>query len=615
MRSKSAIYVFVLLLLPLLTSWAQGDPPTRVGRISYLEGAVSFHASRQSENSAPADTQSNGADKAQWAPAQLNYPITTGDALWADADGRFEIQIGAAEIRADHDSEIDMAQLDDDATLLRVDQGVVNVHVQASTHARFAVMTPHGQVDLIKPGNYHVEVDDANANDHAPQVRITTLEGEAHIDTARAALEIRPGESAIIDGDPIDVTLVEGNATDFDNWALSREQREQDQIATRYVSPEMTGYADLDRAGRWADDPDYGTVWYPAVADDWAPYHYGHWAYVGPWGWTWIDDAPWGFAPFHYGRWVYVHRAWGWCPGERVVRPVYAPALVAFVGGAHWGVAVTGGSAPIGWIPLGPHEVYRPYYHASANYVRNININHVDKTVINNITINDVHENNFRNRNAVTVVNGETFTHGRPVFGKTLPVSRDAAVNAQPLQNINQIKPEHVVNAAHTSQPTDSHPSLQAHMPVPQPNPRAEMNRIDKNTDERTHGFENRSALDGRSFEDNARRPAANNTAGAQPPAENIRRQPQTNFENRERSENYRTPPIVHAPPLHSQWHPQEAPREHAPVNLPHPQQSTQIRPTPQGWQRAPAQPAAHPEPHAERRSMPQQEQQHRDRS
>lgn len=92
-------------------------------------------------------------------------------------------------------------------------------------------MTPHAQVDLIKPGSYHlevnhIEVNAGDANQRAPQVRITMLEGEAHMDTARAELEILPGESAVLDGDPVNVTLVEGEATDFDAWALSRERED-----------------------------------------------------------------------------------------------------------------------------------------------------------------------------------------------------------------------------------------------------------------------------------------------------------------------------------------------------------------------------------------------------
>src|SRR5437879_11163840 len=103
--------------------------------------------------------------------------------------------------------------------------------------------------------------------------------------------------------------------------------------ASNYVSQEMTGYEDLDDYGRWRYVSDYGPVWIPAsIPVGWAPYRYGHWVWIRPWGWTWVDDEPWGFAPFHYGRWAYVENGWCWVPGPVVVRPVYAPALVVFVG-------------------------------------------------------------------------------------------------------------------------------------------------------------------------------------------------------------------------------------------------------------------------------------------
>jgi hypothetical protein len=77
---------------------------------------------------------------------------------------------------------------------------------------------------------------------------------------------------------------------------------------------------------------------------------------------------PWGFAPFHYGRWALVHGRWVWVPGARVHRPVYAPALVVFVGS----------DIKIGWFPLGPREPYLPAYPASRTYIKNVNVTHVE---------------------------------------------------------------------------------------------------------------------------------------------------------------------------------------------------------------------------------------------
>src|SRR5262249_18744748 len=136
----------------------------------------------------------------------------------------------------------------------------------------------------------------------------------------------------------------------WDQWCSTRDNRAEQSLRTAetYVPPDMIGAEDLGQYGGWRNKPSYGPVWGPpSVGVDWAPYRYGHWAYVMPWGWTWIDDAPWGFAPFHYGRWVRAGWGWVWVPGQRV-RPVYAPALVAWVGGVE--VAVGGGGLAA-WIP------------------------------------------------------------------------------------------------------------------------------------------------------------------------------------------------------------------------------------------------------------------------
>src|SRR5262249_32648898 len=147
-----------------------------------------------------------------------------------------------------------------------------------------------------------------------------------------------------------------------------------------YVSPDMTGAEDLAEYGSWDQAPEYGAVWYPSdVPADWEPYHDGHWDFVAPWGWTWIDDQPWGFAPVHYGRWAFIGNRWGWCPGRFERHAVYAPALVAFVGGGALAASISiGGGGPVGWVPLAPGEYYRPPYRVNNTYIQNIN-----RTVVN----------------------------------------------------------------------------------------------------------------------------------------------------------------------------------------------------------------------------------------
>src|SRR6185437_8968997 len=110
--------------------------------------------------------------------------------------------------------------------------------------------------------------------------------------------QLRAGEAAIATGpaDNPSYSVVATRPTPFDDAALADEHRGRELAARRYISPEMTGYEDLDDHGSWRTEADVGPVWYPqAVPADWEPYRYGHWAWVDPWGWTWIDDQPWGF--------------------------------------------------------------------------------------------------------------------------------------------------------------------------------------------------------------------------------------------------------------------------------------------------------------------------------
>ncbi len=220
-------------------------------------------------------------------------------------------------------------------------------------------------------------------------------------------------------------SIVEPVNDDFAAWVAAEDRRDDRMASTRYVSPEMTGVEDLDRYGRWQQDPEVGAVWVPiTVVPGWAPYSMGHWAWVSPWGWTWVDDAPWGFAPFHYGRWLIRHDRWCWAPGNYVRRPVYAPALVGWIGGANFMLSISAGRrAPgVGWFPLAPHEVFVPSYRVSPHYVQQVNITHVrhisDPALIARDPQLAMNRFDYRHRHdpkAVTVVPRDVMLDRRPV--------------------------------------------------------------------------------------------------------------------------------------------------------------------------------------------------------
>jgi len=417
----TATLAMCLIALPVRAA-DDDDPPARAARLSYAQGAVSFE---------PAGTD-------EWVDATVNRPMTTGDKLWSDQDGRAEVRIDSFALRLGAQTGFSFLNLDDNVVQVRLTEGSLNIRVRRlDDNQTLEIDTPNLAFNILRTGSYRIDV-----NENGDATLVTVREGQGEVTGGGSAYPIHSGESANFSGvDELNAD-VEGIAADddFDQWSNSRDQRWEHSTSARYVSDDAVGYEDLDENGRWDSDPDYGTVWYPRnVAADWAPYRYGHWVWVSPWGWTWVDDAPWGFAPFHYGRWVVARGRWCWVPTpprpayvtREYVRPVYAPALVAWVGGPRFGVgvAVGGAAAGVAWFPLGPRDVYTPSYHVSERYVERVNVSNtrvVNRTQVTNV-YNNVYVNNttvnvtkitYQNQganNAVTATSQASFTTAQPV--------------------------------------------------------------------------------------------------------------------------------------------------------------------------------------------------------
>ena len=308
------------------------DPPARVARLNFLQESVSFQ---------PAGTE-------DWVAAVLNRPLTTGDKLWSDADARAEVHAGSAVFRMARNTGFSFLNLDDSHVQIRFTAGTLNVHLrQLDEHDSYEIDTPNLSASLLRPGDYRFEV-----NDDGDRTIVKVLTGSVEITGESQAFTVQPQQEIVFTGTTHLTSDVQslGAPDAFDSWCLERNRREDQVQAARYVSPEVVGYEDLDQYGTWRSVPDYGYVWTPTtVTVGWAPYRYGHWVWMSPWGWTWVDDAPWGFAPFHYGRWALVAGSWCWVPGPPRVRPVYAPALVAWVGGPRFSASISVGSG-VAWL-------------------------------------------------------------------------------------------------------------------------------------------------------------------------------------------------------------------------------------------------------------------------
>ncbi len=396
----------------------QPDPPSRVARVNMVQGSVSFQPGGEGD----------------WVAAVPNRPLTTGDNLWADQNSRAELHTGSTAFRLNSESSLTFLDLDDHTTQLKLSQGSLIVRLRHIDDGElFEVDTPNLAFNLQRTGEYRIDV-----NADGTQTDVSVFNGRGEATGGGYSYTVVGGQDARFTGSEqlnYDIEQLPQH-DDFDDWAFDRDRREDRVESANYVSPEMTGYEDLDDYGHWRYVAGYGSVWAPAnVAADWAPYRNGHWAFVEPWGWTWVEDEPWGFAPFHYGRWAYASGGWCWVPGPVVVRPVYAPALVAFVGGGgggfHFSIGIGGGG--VGWFPLGPGEVYVPSYRVSRRYVDNINVTNTRVNVTQITNVYNVYNSNTTNvthityvnqhiNNSVTVVTHDTFVNARPVARNTVRV-------------------------------------------------------------------------------------------------------------------------------------------------------------------------------------------------
>ncbi len=390
------------LALPLLIVFAcaqaaPSNPPSRVGRLSLLDGDVSMRRE----------------DGRRWEDATLNWPLTGGDEIATGDDGLAEIRIGSSALRLGNRTAVDILKLDDEHIRVRLQEGSVAVRLRSPERAAaIEIETRHGLVAPLGPGQFRVDHDEAT-------ISLTSYRGDANFRSDDSDIVVTEGRRADIDiAEGTSVRWDDPEHDDFAEWVLARDERDDALGAPRHVSPEMTGAEDLYEYGDWRTSDEYGEIWYPRdVPSGWAPYRSGRWVSVAPWGWTWVDDAPWGFAPFHYGRWVLLGQRWAWVPGRYVARPVYAPALVVWLGMPD--VVLSSGSAYVGWFPLAPREIYLPSYHYSRTYVREINITHVTNVVeITRIERDRRHARYaYRDhRNAVTLVRGDVLRESRPVF-------------------------------------------------------------------------------------------------------------------------------------------------------------------------------------------------------
>ena len=187
MRTRSQywlIWLSALLSLAVLSpkrAFADGDdPPSRVARLSFVDGQVSF---------SPAGTD-------DWVGATLNRPITTGDKLWSDQNSRVELHVGSAAIRLGDQTGFSFLNLDDHMMQMRLTEGTLSVRVRRLGQGEsIEVDTPNLAFSILGPGRYRI-----NVNEAGDTTIVNVRDGDGEVTGEGSSYTVHPGQQGIFTG-------------------------------------------------------------------------------------------------------------------------------------------------------------------------------------------------------------------------------------------------------------------------------------------------------------------------------------------------------------------------------------------------------------------------------
>src|SRR4029077_13433380 len=224
-----AFLVLSLLVAAVPSAFAYDDPPFRVARLNYLEGRVSFQPAGESD----------------WAWATLNRPMTAGDSLWTGDRSRAEMHIGSTAIRVSGQTSVSFLNLDDRTVQIQLNSGTIDVRIRnLYGDDVFELDTPNLAFTVLQRGDYRITVDPDGSF-----TTITLRDGHGQITGGGQAFLVDGGSQVQVSGTDYisyDIYNLPGRDS-FDQWSYNRELREGSSRSARYVSPELTGYEDLDQ--------------------------------------------------------------------------------------------------------------------------------------------------------------------------------------------------------------------------------------------------------------------------------------------------------------------------------------------------------------------------------
>ncbi len=156
------------------------DPPTRVARISFVDGSVSLQPGGQGD----------------WGSAAKNRPMTIGDKVWVDKDSRAELQAGPAAMHLGSMTALSFLNLDEGVTQMRLAEGSISFRVSELRQGDvYEVDAPNLAFIVKEAGAFRIDV-----NENGDSARVTVIRGEGEVTAGGKTYEVHAGERAEFNG-------------------------------------------------------------------------------------------------------------------------------------------------------------------------------------------------------------------------------------------------------------------------------------------------------------------------------------------------------------------------------------------------------------------------------
>src|SRR5258707_784782 len=197
---------------------AEKDPPTRVARISYVDGSVSLQPGGQGD----------------WGSAARNRPMTIGDKIYVDKDSRAELQAGPAAIHLGSMTALSFLNLDQGITQMRLPEGSINFRVSELREGDlYEVDAPNLAFTVKQAGAFRIDV-----SENGDSARVTAIRGDGEVTAGGKTYPVHAEERAEFSGtDNIQSHFERAPGPDgLDRWAAERDVKEDNSVSARYVS-------------------------------------------------------------------------------------------------------------------------------------------------------------------------------------------------------------------------------------------------------------------------------------------------------------------------------------------------------------------------------------------